>query len=40
MIENKYISIYGPRLKSYFGKNTVGGGTVLFENLIQVVEGK
>jgi glycosyltransferase involved in cell wall biosynthesis len=34
------IIFFGPRIQSVFGKFTVGGGTVLFENLINIVQNK
>ena len=34
-MKNKNIVFFGPRLVSVFGKTTVGGGTILFENLIK-----
>lgn len=34
MIQNKDIIFYGPRLTSFFQIKTVGGGTMLFENIV------
>ena len=34
------VIFFGPRVKSVFNLETIGGGTVLFENIIPIIKRK